>query len=141
MSRAQETSTRWTLGSGRVSAQVAVSDIDRARGFYEQTLGLLALPGPSTLSWSYPCGEGTSLHVYLAPAHAGQSGGTLARWDVDDIERAVDELTAAGVHFERYSEPVATDSRGIHDSGYGRVAWFKDPDGNTLALEEVSDSR
>jgi catechol 2,3-dioxygenase-like lactoylglutathione lyase family enzyme len=75
--------------------------------------------------------------VYAAPQHAGTATGTVARFDVEDIGRAVDELTAAGVRFERYAEPVRTDERGIHDSGYGKVAWFKDPDGNTFALEQV----
>jgi catechol 2,3-dioxygenase-like lactoylglutathione lyase family enzyme len=61
----------------------------------------------------------------------------VARFDVDDVGRVVDELAANGVTFEQYDEPVPTDARGIHDSGYGKVAWFKDPDGNTFALEQV----
>jgi hypothetical protein len=44
-------------------------------------------------------------------------------------------VSANGVQFERYAEPVGTDEQGVHDSGYGKVAWFKDPDGNTFALE------
>lgn len=48
----------------------------------------------------------------------------------------VDELTAAGVALERYDE-LETDAKGIHDTGYGKVAWFRDPDGNTFALEQL----
>jgi catechol 2,3-dioxygenase-like lactoylglutathione lyase family enzyme len=127
------------LSSRRISAQVAVSDTARARRFYEETLGLVFTPGPGEGSWSYRCGADTILHLYLSPPHAGRGTGTLARWDVDDMSSAVDELTAAGVRFEAYPEPVATDASGIHDTGYGRVAWFKDPDGNTFALEETGE--
>jgi len=123
------------LSDFRVSAQIAVSDLARARAFYEGALGLSPAAGPSDLAVAYPCGGGSALHVYQSPAHAGKSTATIARWDVDDIDRVVDELTARGVHFERYDEPVKTDARGIHDSGYGKVAWFKDPDGNLFAIE------
>ena len=124
------------LGDCRISAQVAVSNMERAVAFYEAMLGL-APQGPQREgSRAYGCGDGTSLYVYLAPGHAGKATSTVARWDVDDIDGAVAELTARGVRFERYGAPVATDDRGIHDSGYGKVAWFKDPDGNTFALEQ-----
>jgi len=73
----------------------------------------------------------------VAPAHAGTATGTVARFDVEAIARAVEELSLRGVAFQRYEDPVATDDRGIHDSGYGKVAWFTDPDGNTFALEQV----
>jgi catechol 2,3-dioxygenase-like lactoylglutathione lyase family enzyme len=126
-----------TLSGYRVSAQIAVSDMDRARKFYEGKLGLSGEQGPSTATRVYACGDGTSLHLYAAPEHAGNATATVARWDVDSLERVVDELTASGVEFERYAEPVKTDARGIHDSGYGKVAWFRDPDGNTFALEQV----
>ena len=125
-----------SLSGYRVSVQIAVADMDRAREFYEAKLGLSGEQGPSAATRVYACGEGTSLHVYVAPTHAGKATATIARWDVDSVEQAVDELTAKGVEFERYDEPVKTDARGIHDSGYGRVAWFKDPDGNTFALEQ-----
>ena len=126
-----------SLSRNRVNAQVAVSDRSEAERFYEGKLGLAKGEGSREVSWRYPCGDGSVLYVYVAPGHAGKATGTLARFDVDDIERAVDELSARGVRFERYDEPVLTDEKGIHDSGYGRVAWFKDPDGNTFALEQV----
>ena len=125
------------LSTRKVSAQIAVSDIDRAVRFYEGTLGLVPTQTPSEQTRAYPCGDGTVLHVYASPDHAGMATSTVARWDVDDIVRAVEELTASGVTFEKHDEPVATDDRGIHDSGYGKVAWFRDPDGNTFALEQV----
>jgi predicted enzyme related to lactoylglutathione lyase len=124
------------LGARKVSPQIAVSDMDRAVGFYEGTLGLSPEGVQREGSRAYRCGGGTSLYVYAAPAHAGKASSTVARWDVDDIEQAVAGLAGRGVCFERYGPPVPTDDRGIHDSGYGKVAWFKDPDGNTFALEQ-----
>jgi catechol 2,3-dioxygenase-like lactoylglutathione lyase family enzyme len=125
------------MRSYRLAAQVAVSDIGKAAEFYEGKLGLSPGESPTALTRSYPCGGGSWLHVYAAPGHAGTATGTVARFDVDDIGRVVDELTANGVAFEQYDDPVPTDAKGIHDSGYGKVAWFKDPDGNTFALEQV----
>ena len=60
---------------------------------------------------------------------------TLATWHVDDVEQVVDELSSRGVAFEHY-EGLTTDERGISPrAGGGKVAWFKDPDGNTFAVE------
>jgi catechol 2,3-dioxygenase-like lactoylglutathione lyase family enzyme len=126
-----------TLSSYRVSVQVAVSDLARAEDFYERRLGLSPGEGARGATRVYPCGGGTALYVYESPAHAGRATATVARWDVDDLEEVVDELTAGGVVFERFDGPVTTDAKGIHDSGYGKVAWFADPDGNTFALEQV----
>ncbi len=126
------------LSSHTVSAQVAVSDTAIAREFYEGKLRLPGTAGPNEATWMYRCGAGTSLYVYTSPAHAGRATATVARWDVDDLEQVVDELITAGVTFEQYPQPVKTDARGIHDSGYGKVAWFRDPDGNTFALEQIS---
>jgi catechol 2,3-dioxygenase-like lactoylglutathione lyase family enzyme len=126
-----------SLRGYRVSPQIAVSDMDRAREFYEGTLGLSGEQGPSAATWVYACGDGASLHLYAAPAHAGKATATVARWEVDSLDSVVEELSAGGVEFERYAEPVKTDARGVHDSGYGKVAWFRDPDGNTFALEQA----
>ena len=124
-----------SLSRYRVSAQIAVSDMAKAQEFYEVKLGLFPRGDQHDGSRTYACGDGASLYVYESPAHAGKATATVARWDVDDIEQVLDELTANGVTIEQYDEPVKTDERGIHDSGYGKVAWFKDPDGNTFALE------
>jgi catechol 2,3-dioxygenase-like lactoylglutathione lyase family enzyme len=126
------------LGDSRISAQIAVSNLARARAFYEGKLGLVPAAGPVAGEGAiYPCGSGTSLYVYASADHAGKATATLARWDLEDLEGTVDELTARGVVFERYGEPVKTDPKGIHDSGYGKVAWVRDPDGNTFALEQI----
>jgi catechol 2,3-dioxygenase-like lactoylglutathione lyase family enzyme len=83
----------------------------------------------------YGSGGTASLHVYPSPDRAGESTATLATWYVDDVERVIDQLSANGVTFEHY-EGVTTNEKGISPrAGGGKVAWFKDPDGNTFAVE------
>ena len=79
------------------------------------------------------------MHVYLSPEHAGRSTATLVGWDVDDIEAVVDELISEGVRFEHYDEPgLRTDAKGIATfEGEAKVAYFKDPDGNTLSIAQA----
>jgi len=87
----------------------------------------------------YPCAHGTRIFVYLSPENAGQSPATLAGWFVDDLDETLDELVSRGVRFEQYDQPgIKTDARGVFDPGRFRAAWVKDPDGNTMALTEVS---
>jgi hypothetical protein len=72
---------------------------------------------------------------HLSPSNARMSGATLATWYVDDVEQVVDELGSRGVTFEHY-EGLTTDVRGMSPrAGGGQVAWLKDPDGNTFAVE------
>jgi catechol 2,3-dioxygenase-like lactoylglutathione lyase family enzyme len=118
---------------------VAVSDIRAAIAFYEGKLGLQALQtGPSARiadgSRVYGSGGEAALNVYQS-ATAGQTSATLATWYVDDIDQVVDDLAAAGVECVRYDE-FEHDARGITArAGGGRIAWIRDPDGNTFALE------
>jgi catechol 2,3-dioxygenase-like lactoylglutathione lyase family enzyme len=79
------------------------------------------------------------MHVYLSPEHAGKSTATLASWGVDDVERVVDELNTRGVTFDRYDEgPIITDEKGIATfEGGAKVAYFRDPDGNTLSIAQA----
>jgi catechol 2,3-dioxygenase-like lactoylglutathione lyase family enzyme len=130
-----------SLSEYKVAAAVAVSDMDRAREFYEGRLGL-AVGTDSGDNVAYRCGEGSVIHVYSSPDHAGRSTATLAGWYVDDIERVVDELASKGVTFERYAEgPIVTDEKGIASfEGSARVAYFRDPDGNTLSVAQASQS-
>jgi catechol 2,3-dioxygenase-like lactoylglutathione lyase family enzyme len=122
------------LSEHRVGATIAVADMEKARGFYEGTLGLSPGPMNEEAGVVYECGDGTSLLVYHSPDHAGKATATLATWEVPDLDATADELAAKGVRFERY-EGFEADERGIHAAGpNGRVAWFKDPEGNTIAV-------
>ncbi|MDP8972360.1 MAG: VOC family protein [Actinomycetota bacterium] len=126
------------LSEYKVAAAVAVSDMDRAREFYEGKLGLL-VGIDSGNNLQYRCGEGSVMHVYLSPEHAGKATATLAGWGVNEIEEVVDELTSKGVAFERYDEgAIITDERGIATfEGGTKVAYFKDPDSNTLSIAQA----
>jgi catechol 2,3-dioxygenase-like lactoylglutathione lyase family enzyme len=127
------------LSSYEVRTSIAVSDIPGAAEFYEGKLGLTPSEEQADESRIYPCGGNTSLHVYESPTQASPGTATLATWDVPDLEAVVDELASSGVAFERYDDPaLRADEKGIHELDDGRVAWFRDPDGNTFAVEQQS---
>ena len=126
------------LSRYKVAAAIAVSNMNRAREFYEGKLGL-SVGIDSGDNLQYQCAEGSVFHVYLSPEHAGKSTTTLAGWGVNDVERVVDELASRGVTFERYDEgPIITDERGIATfEGGAKVAYFRDPDGNILSIAQA----
>jgi len=126
-----------SLRNYRCGAAAAVSDMQRARQFYEQVLGLVPATDTGD-NVGYPCGGDTQLNVYLSP-HAGSAKFTIAGFDVDDIEMVVAQLTQQGVTFEQYDQPpIVTDAQGIaHFEGDAKVAYFKDPDGNILSLAQA----
>ena len=130
------------LSSYRLNASIAVTDMTRAEEFYEGKLGLSAVLTGADGSKVYASGGDASLVVYPSPDHAGRSTATLATWHVDDVEQMVDEVTSNGVTFEQYEGVLesgfdyGTDERGISPrAGGGKVAWFKDPDGNIFSIE------
>ncbi len=123
-----------SLSDGKVSPAIGVSDMGKAKEFYEGKLGLTGGEETGDGGVDYECGAGTTLHVYPSPA-AKPSGATLAAFDVDDVEATVDELIGNGVSFEQYSEePLKTDEKGIATLGEDKIAFVKDPDGNILAV-------
>jgi catechol 2,3-dioxygenase-like lactoylglutathione lyase family enzyme len=126
-----------SLKNCRCGASAAVSDMQRAREFYEGVLGLV--PGTDTGdNVGYPCGGNTQINVYLSP-NAGTAQFTIAGFEVDDIETVVAQLSQQGVTFEQYNDPpIVTDAAGIaHFDGDAKVAYFKDPDGNILSLAQA----
>jgi catechol 2,3-dioxygenase-like lactoylglutathione lyase family enzyme len=126
------------LNDYRVQALLAVSDLDRAKGFYEDQLGLV--PGEEEEeAIRYPCADGSEIGIYLSRENAGKSPATLAGWFVDDLDEVMAELASRNVVFEQYDQPgLSTDERGVFDAGRFRAAWIRDPDGNTLALTELA---
>lgn len=126
-----------SLSKSRIAAVAAVSDLDRAREFYEGALGLRdtgETDGPDDQRM-YGCGEHTGLLVYQSPEHAGHSTATLGAWRVDDLDAEMVALRARGVEFERYDEPgLHTDANGVVEMDGAHVCWVKDPDGNTFAI-------
>ncbi len=120
------------LSEYEMIAGLAVSYMDGARWFYEGELGLRVGIDPGD-DVAYRCGEGTALHAYLSPGHAGNSTATPASWYVEGV---VEELTSRGIVFESYDEgPIRTEERGIATfEGGAKAAYFRDPDGNTLSI-------
>jgi len=114
----------------------AVPDIDAARGFYEGTLGLRVevLDEDNGLLTLHLAGDRPTL-VYRKPDHIPATY-TILNFPVDDVDAAVDELTARGVRFERY-EDFDQDEKGISRSGGPVIAWFRDPGGNILSVHEA----
>ena len=121
------------LESSDLVAFVASADLRRARAFYEQTLGLRVLEHND-----FACvldAHGTTLRVTAVPELA-RGGYTVLGWRVTDIVAAVRDLGARGVAFLRY-EGMSQDEHGIWTApGGAKVAWFADPDGNTLSLTQ-----
>jgi catechol 2,3-dioxygenase-like lactoylglutathione lyase family enzyme len=114
----------------------AVPDIDAARAFYEGTLGLKVevLDEDNGLLTLHLAGDRPTL-VYRKADHVPASY-TILNFPVDDVDAAVDELTARGVRFERYTD-FDQDDKGISRTGGPVIAWFKDPAGNVLSVHET----
>jgi catechol 2,3-dioxygenase-like lactoylglutathione lyase family enzyme len=122
-----------SLSNVKVGPAIAVSDMGKAKEFYEGKLGLSNGEERSDGGTTYPCGGGTSIHVYPSPDNAGKTQATLAAFQVDDIESEAGELSQSGVTFERY-EGFDQDDKGIATMGPDKVGWLRDPDGNTLGV-------
>ncbi len=117
---------------GTAHATIAVTDMDRAKKFYGETLGLSTKEERSD-GVIYESG-GTWMLVYPSQ-FAGTNQATCMTFEVSDVEKAIDELSGRGITFEQYDFPgMKTDARGIAEIQGERGAWFKDPDGNILAV-------
>jgi catechol 2,3-dioxygenase-like lactoylglutathione lyase family enzyme len=108
----------------------AVDDVDKAREFYSETLGLEVSEENGILTL-HIAGDRPTI-VYPKPNHTPAQY-TILNFPVDDIDQAVDDLTARGVRFERY-EGFDQDERGIMRAEGPPIAWFKDPAGNVLSV-------
>jgi predicted enzyme related to lactoylglutathione lyase len=130
------------LADAPIYAVVPCVDFERATNFYEQVLGLkrAEMPGDAQELEGgavYQCGGGTMLLVYQRPEPT-KAEHTAAGWMVADLNRVVDQLIAKGVKMEVYDMPdVEFDSRGVASGGGMKSAWFKDPEGNILALSQM----
>jgi catechol 2,3-dioxygenase-like lactoylglutathione lyase family enzyme len=109
---------------------IGVNDMQKARQFYGETLGLRTSEEYGLL-WLHLAGDRDTL-VY-EQSSATPASYTILNFQVDDIDSAVDELIARGVHFERY-DGMNQDSRGVFRDEGPYIAWFKDPAGNVLSV-------
>ena len=119
------------LGDKDAVANIAVKNLETAKKFYEETLGLTQIGAEGQEVIVFRSGSST-IYVYKSQ-YAGTNQATALTWVVGkDIEGVVRELKAKGVTFEHYDMPDMTREDDIHVSGNMKVAWFKDPDGNIL---------
>jgi catechol 2,3-dioxygenase-like lactoylglutathione lyase family enzyme len=115
-----------------VGATLAVSDFDRSKSFYGQTLGLETL---MEMDGAAIYRSGASRIMVYQSEFAGTNKATAATWDVgDELDAIVQTLRGNGVSFEHYDLPGTTRDGDIHSMGGMRGVWFKDPDGNILSL-------
>jgi catechol 2,3-dioxygenase-like lactoylglutathione lyase family enzyme len=120
------------LGDKEAIPTIAVRNLETASKFYQGTLGLKPTPTQEQGVLGYKSGRANVI-VYQSQ-FAGTNKATAVTWAVDDLEAAVRELKGKGVRFEHYDLPGTSRQGDIHGSGKTKAAWFKDPDGNILAL-------
>jgi catechol 2,3-dioxygenase-like lactoylglutathione lyase family enzyme len=122
------------LGKTDATPMIAVKDLDRARKFYEDTLGLTTTDEMGGEGLTMKSGD-TVINVYRSE-FAGTNKATALTFDVDDISAEVRELKDKGVFFEQYDMPGLERKGDLYVAEGMKTAWFKDPDGNILSLFE-----
>lgn len=124
------------LGDSKAFSGFAADDIQAARKFYGETLGLKVSEDHGLLTLHFA--GGNNVLIYPKPNHVPATF-TVLNFPVDDVDKAVDELTRRGVRFEIYDMPdIKTDAKGIMRGKGPTIAWFKDPAGNILSVLETS---
>jgi catechol 2,3-dioxygenase-like lactoylglutathione lyase family enzyme len=122
------------VGSNKVSAVLVSTDLERAQDFYENKVGLTLSPETITNHLLFDCGNGTSLLIY-GRGSGNAADHTQVRFWTTDVDKDVAELVDRGVVFEEYDMGAfKTIDHVVTSAGIGRSAWFKDPDGNTIAI-------
>jgi len=122
------------LKNAAMRFEIPVQDKERAKKFYSDNLGLKPThENPYSIQYRY----GDSYFVLTESASAGQGQYSLLTWIVEDIDTTKSELEAKGVQFENYDLPFVKTVNGIATLDNDRVAWFKDSEGNLLALAEM----
>jgi catechol 2,3-dioxygenase-like lactoylglutathione lyase family enzyme len=126
------------LANSPVRPTIPVVDLDRAKRFYETTMGLKPVPANNDSTFSitiFECGNGTSIELYQrAPSKADH---TVATFEVSNIEEEVNALRGKGVVFEEYDTPEIRTDNGIAKQGPVKAAWFKDSEGNILCIHQT----
>jgi catechol 2,3-dioxygenase-like lactoylglutathione lyase family enzyme len=122
------------LQNAPIIPYIPVSDVPRARKFYEEKLGLKPKHKYAG-GVVYECGKGSSVFMYPS-AGAGTSSASVAFWSVNDVAAEVADLKARGVIFEEYDTPGFKTVNSIATGGGAKTAWFKDSEGNILAISQ-----
>ena len=124
------------LANAPVGACLTVTDLDRAKQFYTEKLGLKVVPSEDPGGVLLEAGQGTMIFIYNSGAPKATN--TVAAFKVEDVLAAVNELKANGVAFESYDmDPIKTDENNIAHFGNVQAAWFKDTEGNILSVANM----
>jgi predicted enzyme related to lactoylglutathione lyase len=125
------------LSDSRVEANIPAADIERAKAFYADKLGLKPSAEPFPGYVRYETGSGTAFNLYQTE-YAGTAGHTIAQIHVQDVEKEVGDMKAKGVAFEVYDDMPGVEWRGevAVMPEMGKAAWFKDSEGNILCIDE-----
>jgi catechol 2,3-dioxygenase-like lactoylglutathione lyase family enzyme len=122
------------LKNAPIIPYIPVADVARARKFYEEKIGLIPREEYAG-GVIYECGKGSWVFMYPS-AGAGTSKASTAFWTVNDVAAEVAELKAKGVVFEEYDMPGIKTVNSIAAAGGAKTAWFKDTEGNILAISQ-----
>ncbi|WP_455836908.1 VOC family protein [Pseudarthrobacter siccitolerans] len=123
------------LKDSAIMAVLPAKDINRARDFYRDKLGIEPGGSMEEDSLMYTCGKGTSFLVYQTD-NAGSAKNTQMGWEVDNLDREMEELRGRGVKFEDYDFPGLKTENGVASSDWGKAAWFLDSEGNILNITQ-----
>jgi catechol 2,3-dioxygenase-like lactoylglutathione lyase family enzyme len=122
------------VAKNSISAVLVSTDLETSRGFYEDKVGLKLSPETIKNHLLFDCGDGTTLLIY-GRGSRNQADHTQVRFWSTDIDADVAELVDTGIEFEEYDmDAFKTINHVVTSPGIGHSAWFKDPDGNTIAL-------
>ena len=126
------------LDRSAVEANIPAADLDRARAYYSDKLGLTPIAEFGGEQLRYQTKAGTFFNIYRTQ-YAGQAGHTIAQLHVGDVGEEVRDLVAKGVVFEVYEDLPGVEWTGeiANIPGLGRAAWFKDSEGNILCIDEM----
>ena len=119
-----------------ITAVLPAKDIDRARTFYRDVLGLEPADTMDEENLIYRCGNRTAFLLYKTD-NAGTAKNTQMGWGTNDIDAEVEDLRRRGVVFEEYDFPGLKTENGIASTPVGKAAWFLDSEGNTLNLFQL----
>ncbi len=123
------------LKDSTIMAVLAAKDINRAKDFYRDKLGLEPSDSMEDDSLFYSGGNGTGFLIYQTE-NAGTAKNTQMGWETDNLEGEMEELRGRGVVFEDYDFPGLTTENGVATNDWGKSAWFLDSEGNILSISQ-----
>ena len=125
------------LNNASIMAVLPAKDIDRAKAFYRDKLGIEPSESMEEGTVMYTCGQGTRFLLYQTD-NAGTAKNTQMGWETDDLEGEMAELRGRGVVFEDYDFPGLKTENGVATADWGKAAWFLDSEGNIINIAQRS---